>query len=63
MTKVTHGSGKRASVKVPFPGGVAVDGHSGRVYVVAWSIADRDGTSLGPGRKTPGGQLWEVGNF
>ncbi|MDQ1048005.1 ScyD/ScyE family protein [Streptomyces sp. V4I2] len=60
VTKVSHG--KRTSVKVPFPAGVAVDPYDGKVYVSAWSIADRDGTML-EGRKTPGGQLWKILGF
>ncbi|MFI9763177.1 ScyD/ScyE family protein [Streptomyces sp. NPDC051963] len=60
VTKVSHG--KRTSVKVPFPAGVAVDPYDGKVYVSAWSIADRDGTDLGQG-KTPGGQVWKILGF
>lgn len=60
VTKVSHG--KRTNVKVPFPAGVAVDPYDGKVYVSAWSIADRDGTVL-EGRKTPGGQVWKIIGF
>ncbi|MFI5677902.1 ScyD/ScyE family protein [Streptomyces cellulosae] len=60
VTKVSHG--RRTNVKVPFPAGVAVDPHDGKVYVSAWSIADRDGTDLGGG-KTPGGQIWKILGF
>lgn len=56
VTEVAHGGGKRTGVKVPFPGGVAVDPYDGRVFVSAWSIADRNGTML-EGENTPGGQL------
>lgn len=61
VTKVSHGT--RTSVKVPFPAGVAVDPYDGKVHVSAWSIADRDGTRLGGGRKTPGGRLWKILGF
>ncbi|MER5212320.1 hypothetical protein ABT063_17475 [Streptomyces sp. NPDC002838] len=57
VTKVSHG--KRTRVKVPYPAGVAVDPYDGKVYVSAWSIADRDGTVM-EGKKTPGGQLWKI---
>ncbi|WAZ23600.1 ScyD/ScyE family protein [Streptomyces cinnabarinus] len=60
VTKLS-GTG-RTDVKVPFPAGVAVDPHDGKVYVSAWSIADRDGTVL-DGRKTPGGQVWKILGF
>ena len=60
VTKVSHG--KRTHVKVPFPAGVAVDPYDGKVYVSAWSVADRDGTVL-EGRKTPGGQVWKILGF
>ncbi|MDT0486435.1 hypothetical protein [Streptomyces doebereineriae] len=60
VTKVSHG--KRTNVKVPFPAGVAVDPYDGKVYVSAWSIADRDGTVL-EGGKTPGGQVWKIIGF
>lgn len=60
VTKVSHG--KRTHVKVPFPAGVAVDPHDGKVYVSAWSIADRDGTAL-EGKRTPGGQVWKILGF
>ncbi|NGO14287.1 ScyD/ScyE family protein [Streptomyces sp. HC44] len=60
VTKVAHG--KRTSVKVPFPAGVAVDPYDGKVYVSAWSVADRDGTAL-EGKRTPGGQLWKILGF
>jgi DNA-binding beta-propeller fold protein YncE len=60
VTKVSHG--KRTNVKVPFPAGVAVDPYGGKVYVSAWSIADRDGTVL-VGEKTPGGQLGKTLGF
>ncbi|WP_367321265.1 ScyD/ScyE family protein [Streptomyces sp. HUAS ZL42] len=60
VTKVSHG--KRTNVKVPFPAGLAVDPHDGKVYVSAWSVADRDGTLL-EGKKTPGGQLWKILGF
>lgn len=60
VTKVSHG--KRTNVQVPFPAGVAVDPYDGKVYVSAWSIADRDGTVL-EGKKTPGGQIWKILGF
>jgi len=60
VTKVAHG--KRTNVRVPFPAGVAVDPYDGKVYVSAWSIADRNGTVL-EGKKTPGGQLWKILGF
>jgi hypothetical protein len=60
VTKVSHG--KRTNVKVPFPAGLAVDPYDGKVYVSAWSIADRDGTVM-EGRKTPGGQVWKILGF
>jgi len=60
VTKVSDG--RRTNVKVPFPAGVAVDRRDGRVYVSAWSIADRDGTVL-EGKKTPGGQVWRILGF
>ncbi|MER5751655.1 ScyD/ScyE family protein [Streptomyces sp. NPDC002088] len=60
VTKVS--GGKRTNVQVPFPAGVAVDPYDGKVYVSAWSIADRDGTVL-DGRKTPGGQVWKILGF
>ena len=47
---------------MPFPAGVAVDPYDGKVYVSAWSVADRDGTVL-EGRKTPGGQVWKILGF
>lgn len=52
-----HGS--RWSTPVPFPAGIAVDQHQ-RVYVAAWSIADRDGTDLGGGQMSPPGQVWRL---
>ncbi|MGW2381409.1 ScyD/ScyE family protein [Streptomyces sp. NPDC001658] len=60
VTKVSDG--RRTHVKVPFPAGVAVDPHDGKVYVSAWSIADRDGTVL-EGRRTAGGQVWKILGF
>ncbi|MFF4502373.1 ScyD/ScyE family protein [Streptomyces sp. NPDC001401] len=60
VTKVSGGT--RTNVKVPFPAGIAVDPWDGKVYVSAWSIADRDGTVL-EGRKTPGGQVWKILGF
>jgi DNA-binding beta-propeller fold protein YncE len=60
VTKVSHG--KRTNVKVPFPAGVAVDPYDDKVYVSAWSIADRDATVL-EGGKTPGGRLWKILGF
>ncbi|MEV0217861.1 ScyD/ScyE family protein [Streptomyces sp. NPDC050704] len=62
VTKVAHDGGKRTSVKVPFPAGVAVDPYDGKVFVSAWSVADRDGTVM-EGKKTPGGQLWKILGF
>ncbi|MES5816462.1 ScyD/ScyE family protein [Streptomyces sp. RG80] len=60
VTKVSHG--KRTNVKVPFPAGVAVDPYDGKVYVSAWSVADRDATVM-EGKKTPGGQVWKILGF
>ncbi|PWI17555.1 hypothetical protein DI272_27865 [Streptomyces sp. Act143] len=60
VTKVAHG--KRTNVKVPFPAGLAVDPYDGKVYVSAWSVADRDGTVM-EGKKTPGGQVWKILGF
>ncbi|MBD0839202.1 ScyD/ScyE family protein [Streptomyces sp. TRM68416] len=60
VTKVS--GGKRTNVKVPFPAGLAVDPHDGKVYVSAWSVADRDGTVL-EGKRTPGGQIWKIIGF
>ncbi|MDN3024541.1 ScyD/ScyE family protein [Streptomyces sp. S.PB5] len=60
VTKVS--GGQRTHVKVPFPAGVTVDPYDGKVYVSAWSIADRDGTVL-EGEKTPGGQVWKILGF
>jgi DNA-binding beta-propeller fold protein YncE len=57
VTKVSHG--RRTRLKVPFPAGAAVDPYDGKVYVSAWSIADRDGTVMEE-RKTPGGRLWKI---
>ncbi|MGP4044881.1 hypothetical protein [Streptomyces sp. 2A115] len=62
VVKVAHDGGKRTSVKAPFPGGVAVDPYDGKVYVSAWSIADRNGTVM-EGKKTPGGRLWKILGF
>jgi hypothetical protein len=33
--------------------------HDGKVYVSAWSIADRNGAAL-EGKKTPSGQVWKI---
>lgn len=52
-----HGS--RWSTDVPFPAGIAVDDYN-RVYVSAWSIADRDGIDLGGGEMSPPGQVWRL---
>lgn len=60
VTKVS--GGKRTNVKVPFPAGVTVDPYDGKVYVSAWSVADRDGTVM-EGKKTPGGQVWKILGF
>ncbi|MHC3468306.1 ScyD/ScyE family protein [Streptomyces sp. 7R007] len=60
VTKVSGAT--RTSVKVPFPAGVAVDPWDGKVYVSAWSVADRDGTVL-DGHRTPGGQVWKILGF
>ncbi|MFE7167344.1 ScyD/ScyE family protein [Streptomyces sp. NPDC057616] len=60
VTKVSHG--RRTEVKVPFPAGLAVSPRDGRVYVCAWSVADRDGTVL-DGRRTPGGQVRRISGF
>jgi DNA-binding beta-propeller fold protein YncE len=60
VTKVSGGT--RTNVKVLFPAGVAVDPWDGKVYVSAWSIADRDGTVL-EGKKTTGGQVWKILGF
>lgn len=60
VTKVS--GGKRTNVKVPFPAGLAVDPYDGKVYVSAWSVADRDGTVM-EGKKTPGGQVWKIIGF
>ncbi|MBE8474387.1 ScyD/ScyE family protein [Streptomyces justiciae] len=60
VTKVAHG--KRTNVKVPFPAGLAVDPYDGKVYVSAWSVADRDGTVM-EGKRTPGGQVWKILGF
>ncbi|MFI7340094.1 ScyD/ScyE family protein [Streptomyces sp. NPDC050085] len=63
VTRVDHGTGKRTSMKVPFPAGVAVDRRDGSVYVSAWSVADRDGTVMEGGKKSPGGQVWRITGF
>lgn len=60
VTKVSNG--RRTHVKVPFPAGVSVDPYDGKVYVSAWSVADRDGTVL-EGEETPGGQVWKILGF
>jgi len=43
-------------VAVPFPGGVATDGH-GNVYVAAWSIASAKGAFGAP---MSSGQVWRL---
>ena len=43
-------------VAVPFPGGVAVDPRSGRVFVSAFSIAPAGGL----GAPNSSGQIWKV---
>ncbi|PAZ11849.1 hypothetical protein CLM62_33395 [Streptomyces sp. SA15] len=53
MTKVSHGT--RTSVKVPCPAGVAVDPYDGKVYVSAWSIAERDRTVMEGEKRRAGG--------
>ncbi|MEV6959161.1 ScyD/ScyE family protein [Streptomyces sp. NPDC051207] len=60
VTKVSHDD-ERTHVKVPYPAGLALDGQ-GKLYVSAWSVADRDGTVV-KGEKTPGGQLWKILGF
>ncbi|WP_338699651.1 ScyD/ScyE family protein [Streptomyces sp. Q6] len=63
VTRIDHATKKRTSVKVPFPAGVAVDPWDKKVYVSAWSVADRDGTVMEGGKKSPGGQVWQILGF
>lgn len=50
--------GTRSAQAVPFPAGIVVQ--HGRLYVAAWSIADRNGTELAPGQVSPPGQVWRL---
>jgi hypothetical protein len=60
VVRVDTAAGTYVSEPVPFPAGVAADGH-GRTYVAAHSVADADGaeaSEAGPG--SPGGQVWQI---
>jgi hypothetical protein len=56
VTKVAP-NGRRTSIPVPFPGGIAVAPHG--VYVSAFSIAPAAGVDLGGGKVS--GQVWKIG--
>jgi len=61
LTKISH-TGTQTSVDVPFPAGVALDGH-GNVYVSAFSIAPDTGlVDPSSGMAVPGtsGQVWRL---
>ena len=58
LTKVTR-DGTHRDVDVPFPAGVAVDGH-GNVFVSAFSVAPATGLTGAPAGFDSSGQVWRL---